>query len=186
MPARYWRLLESREISDHKIFRLIADRYRLEPEGRERDFFKFSASDWINVIPLTDQQEVVMVRQFRHGVQEVTLEIPGGMIDGDESPAVAAGRELREETGYRSQKIRSLGKVWPNPAIQTNQCHFFLAEDVRYEGSPQPDPYERIEVVTVPLAEIPRMLADGQIRHALVVTAFAMLGVVANGESPGG
>lgn len=183
MPARHWRLLDSREISDHKIFRLIADRYRLEPEGRERDFFKFHAPDWINVVPLTADQEVVMVRQYRHGVRDVTLEIPGGMIDADEPPATAALRELREETGYTTEKIRPLGNVWPNPAIQTNVCHFFLAEDVRYEGPPTPDPYERIEVETVPLAEIPGLIKDGEIRHALVIGAFAMMGVVAGGSS---
>lgn len=174
MPSEFWKLLESRSLSDHRIFELWADRYRLDPEGRERDFVRLSAPDWINVIPLTAEGNVVFVRQYRHGVREVTLEIPGGMVDPPESPSDAALRELVEETGYSAPAVVALGAVWPNPAIQDNLCHLFLAEGAKRVGPPTPDAYERFEIVEHPLTEVPRLVREGAIRHALVVTAFAL------------
>jgi 8-oxo-dGTP pyrophosphatase MutT (NUDIX family) len=123
------------------------------------------------------------VRQFRHGVRQVSLEIPGGMVDEGEAPDVAALRELHEETGYTAPAVRRLGELWPNPAIQNNHCHLFVAENCRLTSAPQPDPRERIEVVTYPLAEVPRLIAEGAIRHALVICALALLGVVPQRES---
>jgi 8-oxo-dGTP pyrophosphatase MutT (NUDIX family) len=172
-----WLLLGSRSLADHRIFEVWADRYRLEPEGRERDFVRLVAPDWINVIPITPDEHVVFVRQYRHGVRALTLEVPGGMVDAGESPPEAALRELREESGYTAPAVESLGAVWPNPAIQDNRCHMFVARGAVRDGDPNPDLYERFEVVTRPLAQVPQLIRDGEIRHALVVTAFALLGV---------
>lgn len=185
-PESSWTLLRSRVASDHRIFRLREDRYRLEPEGLEKEFVVLDGVDWINVIPLTDDGHVVLVRQFRHGVQQVTLEIPGGLANPGESPVDTGLRELREETGYAARRMRQLGSVWPNPAIQNNACHFFLAEGAHPVADPAPDPGERIEVVLRPLREIPGMIRRGEIRHALVVAAFGMAGVLAGpaGETP--
>lgn len=179
MPEKSWTLLSSRLLSDCHIFTLHADRYRLEPEGQSRDFYKLVAPDWVNVIAVTDDRQVVLVRQFRHGIGEVTLEIPGGMIDPDESPAEAAVRELEEETGYAGGKARQLGCVWPNPAIQSNHCYTFLVENAQRVSEPRPDPFERIEVLSRPLDDIPNLIRSGEIRHALVVVGFAQFGVVA-------
>ena len=180
MPDRSWTLLGSRLLSDYHIFTLHADRYRLEPEGQSRDFYKLVAPDWVNVIAVTDDRRFVLVRQFRHGIRQVTLEIPGGMVDPDESPTEAAVRELEEETGYVGRQVRQLGCVWPNPAIQTNRCYTFLIENAKREAEPRPDPYERIEVSTRPLDDIPELISSGAIRHALVVAAFAQFGVAAD------
>ena len=179
MLEKSWTLIERRLIGDHQIFTLHADHYRLEPEGRSRDFYTLDAPDWINVIALTEDRQVVLVRQFRHGVREVTIEIPGGMLDPGESTAEAALRELEEETGYSGPLAREIGCVWPNPALQNNRCYTYLVEGARRVAAPRPDPYERIEVVTRSLAEIPEMMRTGEIRHALVVTAFAHFGVTA-------
>jgi 8-oxo-dGTP pyrophosphatase MutT (NUDIX family) len=137
------------------------------------DFYLLEAIDWVNVIPITPEGQVIFVRQYRYGTQEVSLEIPGGAIDPvDASPQEAALRELREETGYAPEQLIYLGAIAPNPAILTNRCHVFLAENVRLVGLQQLDGAEEIEVVLLDVAEIPKRIARGEISHALVLAAL--------------
>jgi len=146
--------------------------------GPPRDYFVVEAPDWINVVPMTDDGRVVLVRQFRFGIDAPTLELPGGMCDGNEPPVEAARREMIEETGYDAREMVDLGWVHPNPAIQSNRCHSFLARGAHRAATPRPDPDESFEVVTVPASEIPRLVGDGEISHALVVAAFYRLGLL--------
>jgi len=142
--------------------------------GHEHDFYIVRAPDWCNVVPLTSDGRVVMVRQRRHGIDAETLELPGGMIDPeDASPLEAARRELLEETGYHAATLEPLGKIAPNPAMQSNWTHSFLARDVELTAKPALDGGEDIDVVLVPYREIPERVARGEITHALVVVAFA-------------
>jgi len=170
-----WKTVESRTVYTTRIFDLHHHRRHHHQRGHH-DFYVLHAPDWINIIPLTDDGTVVMVRQFRHGIEDFTLEIPGGMVDPqDASPMAAARREMREESGYDSDDIVELGKVHPNPAIQGNYCHTFLARGVRPGVKLEMDTTEETEVVLVPLASIRDLIASGEITHALVIAAFSFL-----------
>lgn len=184
MPSRSWTLLDSRVVSNERIFRLRHDRYRFEPSGVERDFVVLDSPSWVNVVPMTADGQVVLIRQYRHGIQDVTLEIPGGMIDAGESPAAAAARELREETGYVAGQMRFLGRVLPNPAIQNNWCYLFTAEGCRLTGESQPDAFEVIDVLERSLVDVPAMIRSGEISHCMVIAAFALMGVLQPVDEP--
>ncbi|GAB4366569.1 MAG: hypothetical protein Kow00128_10190 [Deltaproteobacteria bacterium] len=172
---RRWTLLASRKRFSDRLLSVHHDRYRLEGNGRAGDFTVIRTSDWINVIPVTPEGNLVFIRQFRHGIREVTLEIPGGAIDRrDPDPRAAAERELREETGFAASRWEPLGFVTPNPALQNNRCHTFLATGARRAGEPCPDPFERIEVVTLRPAEAAAALRDGTVTHGLVLAAFGL------------
>ena len=172
MPIQPWEVISSRRDKSYHVFSLRTDRARSPRTGREHNFFIIESPSWINVIPLTRKNEVIMVQQYRHGIRDVTLEIPGGLVETNETPEDAAGRELWEETGYRVSELILLGSVHPNSAIQNNQCYTFLARDVFYAGTRQQDEKEDIEVLLRPLTEIPRLIREGQITHSLVLAAF--------------
>lgn len=143
--------------------------------GATKRFSLLDSPDWVNVIAMTDDDRVVLIRQFRPGTRAVCLEIPGGMIDPGEDPCAAAARELAEETGYTGGRLELLGKVAPNPAFQSNTLYTVLARGVTRSRPPEPDPSEVITVETATLAECQRRLVSGEIDHALVVVAFAHL-----------
>lgn len=176
-PKPPWRRLGSEPLGDFKIFRIRRDRLVSPRTEEELDFYVLDGSDWINVIPVTDEGNLVLVRQYRHGTEETTLEIPGGGIDSrDANPLAAARRELLEETGYAADSWTDLGFVHPNPAIQSNRCWTFVARGCRRVGAPQLDPGEDIEIVEAAADEVRAMLRDGRITHSLVIAAFARWG----------
>jgi ADP-ribose pyrophosphatase len=169
-----WQRRGKHEVLATRIFTVEKHELVHPRSGHAHDFFVLMAPDWCNIVPLTRDGQVVMVRQRRHGRDEETLELPGGMIDPeDASPLEAARRELLEETGYGARAIESIGVIAPNPAMQSNRCHSFLARDVEKLGEPRLDGGEDIDVVLVPYREIPERVARGEITHALVVVAFA-------------
>ncbi len=177
--ARRWETLSSERVYATPIFDLHRHQ-RSHPHRGEHEFFVLDAPAWINIIPITPAGEVVMVRQFRHGIGDFTLEIPGGMVDPeDPSPLFAARREMREESGYDSEEVVALGRVHPNPAIQPNYCYSFAAHNVRRVGRlrQRSGGAEETEVVRVPLGDIKRLIATEKITHALVIAAFSFLHV---------
>jgi ADP-ribose pyrophosphatase len=173
-----WRPLDEAQIMQCPVFSVRRHRMREdpvpdEPHQKEGDFYVIDAPDWVNVVAFTPEDELILIEQWRHGVAHTTMEIPGGMIDAGEAPEVAAARELAEETGYRAQSWQALGVVEPNPAIQANRCHTYLALDCELSGGPTWDHNERIEVLRVPYAEVPDIVAAGKVSHALVVAALS-------------
>ncbi|MFQ5870420.1 MAG: NUDIX hydrolase [Candidatus Zixiibacteriota bacterium] len=172
MPPKPWKVISSRQNESYKIFNLRTDRSQSPRTNEVHDFHILESTDWVNVIPLTPKNQVVLISQYRHGIRGITLEIPGGIVEPDDSPEEAARRELREETGYEESEMILLGSVHPNPAFLNNKCYTFLARDVSLVGKQQQDAKEDIEVLLMPLDEIPHLIHDGKITHSLVLAAF--------------
>jgi 8-oxo-dGTP pyrophosphatase MutT (NUDIX family) len=170
-----WRLGARLPGHDYRIFTTSFVDAAHPRSGALKRFSLIECVDWVNVIALTSDERVVLLRQYRAGVDQVCLEIPGGMIEPGEAPEAAAARELAEETGYTGGALSLIGKVRPNPAIQNNTLYTVLARGVALTQAATPDDGEVLEVSTAPLAECHRRLRDGEIDHALVVVAFAHL-----------
>lgn len=167
-----WEKVGSERLADYRIFKSRADVRRSPRTGAEHTFFVLESPDWMNVIPLTADGKVVFVHQFRHGSETVTMEIPGGLVEADESPAETARRELLEETGYAADDMILIGAVLPNPAFMNNACYSFLATNARKVQAQQLDGTEDISVEETPLAEVAGLIRNGRITHSLVVAAF--------------
>ncbi|MBL9216660.1 MAG: NUDIX hydrolase [Opitutaceae bacterium] len=169
-----WQRLRTVPHASTRIFDVTRAVYRHPRRDREQDFFVIAAPDWVNVIALTPQRHLVLVRQFRYGIDAFSLEVPGGVIDGGEDPVAAGQRELREESGYTGGPARLLGSVHPNPAIQNNRCHLVLVENAVPAAELDWDPDEEFEILTRPVDEVYAMAARGEITHALVLDALLL------------
>lgn len=162
----------SQHLLDTPIFRLRRDRAEHPRSGHVGDYYVLENPDWVNIIALTPARELLLVRQWRHGTATIELEIPAGMVEPDESPVAAAARELAEETGYAPARCVELGAVVPNAAYQTNTCHTVLAEGCERVGETRFDPGEDLELVTVPLRELPTLVREGKLRNGMVLVAL--------------
>ena len=179
-----WQKVSSTPLGNFRVFKLRSDR-RVSPRtGKEHDFFVLESANWVNVIALTPDQEVVLIEQFRHGSNTVELEIPGGLMDAGESPVASAIRELREETGYEGENARVLGQISPNPAIMSNTCFTVLIENCRCAHPVEFDSGEDLLTRLVPADDVPRMVAEGKISHALVVVALYYFDLWRRGLKP--
>jgi ADP-ribose pyrophosphatase len=181
MAVDAWPKLGEKALLATPIFSVNEVRLEHPDNGASVPFTVVRSNDWVNVIPLTPEGGVVLIRQFRAGTEEVALEIPGGMIEAGEQPGSAAARELTEETGFVAGSLELLGMVRPNPAFLDNRCFTYLAKGCLPTASTDFDPDERIEVEVVPLEHVRGLIVSGAIDHSLVVAAFYHLFVTRAG-----
>jgi 8-oxo-dGTP pyrophosphatase MutT (NUDIX family) len=175
MPEHFpppWEHLDTEEGQDLILFQSQFSRYRNPRNDQVVRAVILQAPDWVNVVALTPEEEVVTVKQFRFGTGEITTEIPAGLVEPGETPLKTAQRELREETGYISHDWQSLGYVEPNPAYLNNRCHLFLAREAAQVGEPEPEPGEDLRVETLTLQALQSEIAAGRLRHALALAGL--------------
>jgi 8-oxo-dGTP pyrophosphatase MutT (NUDIX family) len=176
---RDWAIIKRERVADYKIFSLHKKQVRSPRTGDIRDVHAIEFPDWVLILALTSQQEIVMVRQYRHGTEKVCLELPGGLVEPhDTSPELSAQRELLEETGYKASKVRLIGECYPQPAILSNRCFFYLAENAVKMQQQNLDAGEDIEIITMPLKEFQARIESKEIDHGMVLLAFLFLQMI--------
>ena len=170
-----WKKVGSKPLGDYRIFTVRADLAISPRTGAQHEVFVIDCVNWVNVIAVTPENDLVMVEQYRHGSNSIELEIPGGMMDPcDTSPILTGLRELREETGYENQsgEAKIIGEILPNPAIMSNTCYTVMVENCICKHDTMFDTGEDLVTRLVPIAEIPELMAQGKIRHSLVAVAL--------------
>lgn len=184
-----WKVLSTTEIFKNSIFRFRTDRCEL-PDGRVMpNYYVLEFPDWVNIVPVTEDNRIVLVEQYRQAAGEVHLEIPGGSMDphSSEEPKHAALRELAEETGYVPDDLRLIGVHKPNPAMQNNRMHTYIGFGCKKLHEPRLDAFEDIRVVTKSIPEVVDLIFSGKINHSIVVASILyslpVLGFAIPGEA---
>ncbi len=177
-PGTPWTECAAQVTRETRLFQHFLVRRRSPHTTLEHDFTRLICPEWVNVVAFTPPAaggELLLVEQYRHGIDASTLEIVGGVCDPGEDPAVTAQRELREETGHAAHRWVSLGVCAPNPAVQNNHCHLYLALDCERVAELDLDPSEELRVWAATWPEAEALLRSGRMEHALVMAAFLRL-----------
>ncbi len=172
-----WHLVQQEDLLRTVPF--TVQKLTIEQDGRplSHPFHRLIAPDWANILPVTDDNQAILIRQPRAGAMSLILESPGGAVDANEAEAIhAAARELEEETGYVSRRITHAGSINPNPALFQNRIHFYLAEGCHIPENRRhfPDASEDIEIVLVPLEQLEEKVLNGEINHALAALGILL------------
>ena len=172
-PVKKWQILSSKEMIDCFIFKVKQNTSKSPLTNREHNFYILDSKNWANIIAITPENKIIMVRQYRHGVDDITLEIPAGIMEiNDPTPETTIKRELLEEAGYEAKIVIMLGSVFPNPAFLNNMCTTFVARDVIKTKEQNLDNTENIGIEEVELEKIPELIKGGKILHSLTIAAF--------------
>jgi ADP-ribose pyrophosphatase YjhB (NUDIX family) len=174
--AKHWQTLSSERIIQDRWVDLRADRCLTESGTEIAPFYVLTYEDWVHVVALTDEDEVILVEQYRHGAGIVTLELPGGVIDStDTDPAAAAQRELLEETGFAGETWQPISVLYPNPANQTNRVHSYLATGCRRVAAPAlEDGEDGLSVRCIKLTDVVSGLQSGLLGQAMHVASLLL------------
>lgn len=169
---RGWEVHPDRTVLETPVVTIKAGPVVCKRSGKKKDLYLFDFPDWVNVVALTPEKEILLIRQYRYGSKRMELEIPGGMMNPDEQPIEAGCRELLEETGFAGKNPQMIGRVCPNPAIQRNYCHTILVEDAVRVAEPSFDDMEDIECLLEPEQQVLERIKNGTIDHGLVLNAL--------------
>jgi 8-oxo-dGTP pyrophosphatase MutT (NUDIX family) len=170
-----WVILESKRVFfEPPIFAIDKQRCRRSQSNKEGDFYIIHCPEWVQVVALTRDGSIVLVRQFRFGSRQFSIETPGGVVEKDEDILTAARRELLEETGYAPERARIISSLRPNSALQDNSLHIVFAEHCVESSKQDLDPYEEIDVILLKPNEVYARIASGAIDHALATVALLL------------
>lgn len=172
-----WKTIDSSILFESGLCSLYSEKCEL-PDGRIMpQYYVFDCPDWVQILPITKEGNIILVEQFRQGNQQIGLEIPGGTLDtkNKEAPLLAAKREMEEETGYTTEKIELVCSHSPNPALFRNQIHLYIARNAELKYEQQLDPYEEISVHTYAPSQIPELISSAQIHHSVVLASLLFL-----------
>lgn len=165
-----WKQIEKKEIAKTVVM-TMNEIISVSPEGEKGKYIVNDAPDWAIIIAEKDDN-FLMVKQWRHGENALSIEFPGGVIEKDEEPLKAAARELKEETGFIAGNLVYLGKMNPNPALMSNHVHFFAASDLQSTGQQNLDDDEYVDYMEIPKAEVYRNMTNPEYQHALMASAL--------------
>lgn len=169
-----WKTLSSKLVFDNRWYQLRQDQVLLPNGQTVDDFFVSLRPDIATILPITAAGEVVFVRQYRHGIGKILLELPAGTFETGEEPLAVAKRELAEETGYVADEWAAIATFYNSPVKQNNRIHLFKAQPAQLTQTQQLDATEEIEVVLKPIEQIPALIASGEICVAGTITALAL------------
>ena len=159
-----WKIINSQLVFDHQWCKVRQDEVELASGKVIDDFFVNVRPDIVLVLAVTQNQEIVFVRQYRHGVGQILLELPGGSLDSQtENSLTAAARELEEETGYVAEQMVQLATLYDNPVKDTNKIYLILAEPAHPSGRQQLDVTEDVEIVLIPVEDVLERISTGEI-----------------------
>ena len=168
----YWKTLESQQVFKSGLVSIDKDKCEM-PDGRIMpSYYILRFPQWVNVVPITDDGKIILIKQYRHATGQIHWEVPGGAVHTGEDPAFAGLRELEEETGYTSQNLMKVAENYPNPALQDNRIYTYLAKGCVLKGAQSLDPFEEIEVVMMNIEQMKTSLAEGLFNHNIVVASL--------------